>query len=180
MSFARLSAFLFVCAATALTVAFPADSTIVARDDASWTNDATFRSAILDTTNSYRSAHGASALTWDDTLASYALQHTQPCVFQHSGGPYGENLAAGYASPSASVAAWGDEGKQYSCSNPGFSSATGHFTQLVWKSTTKVGCGRVNCNGSNGTPGWYLTCEYSPAGNIVGNNNQYFKDNVQC
>ncbi len=26
----------------------------------------------------------------------------------------------------------------------------------------------------------YLTCEYSPAGNIVGNNNQYFKDNVQC
>ncbi|KAG7451816.1 PR-1-like protein [Guyanagaster necrorhizus] len=178
MSFIRLSTFLYACAVAAL--AFPADSTIVARDDSSWTDDATFRSAILDTTNSYRSAHGASALTWDDTLASYALQHTQSCVFEHSGGLYGENLAAGYASASASVAAWGDEGAEYSCSNPGFSSATGHFTQLVWKSTTKVGCGRVDCNGSNGTPGWYLTCEYSPAGNIIGDNNQYFIDNVQC
>jgi len=40
----------------------------------------------------------------------------------------------------------------------------------VWKNTTKVGCGAVNCDSSasNGVKGWYLTCEYSPAGNVKG------------
>lgn len=28
------------------------------------------------------------------------------------------------------------------------------------------------------TPGWYVVCEYYPPGNIVGDKNQYFKDNV--
>jgi len=28
------------------------------------------------------------------------------------------------------------------------------------------------------TPGWYVVCEYFPAGNVVGDNNQFFKDNV--
>ncbi|PBK60891.1 PR-1-like protein [Armillaria solidipes] len=176
MSFTRLSVFLFACA-----VAVRArNSALVDRDDSSWTDDDAFQSAILDTTNSYRSAHGADALTWNDTLASYALEHTQSCVFEHSGGPYGENLAAGYESPEASVKAWGDEGDSYNCSDPGFSSDTGHFTQLVWKSTTTVGCARVNCDGTNDTPGWYVTCEYDPAGNIVSDDNQYFIDNVEC
>jgi hypothetical protein len=29
------------------------------------------------------------------------------------------------------------------------------------------------------TPGWYVVCEYFPAGNIEGDNNQYFIDNVK-
>lgn len=28
------------------------------------------------------------------------------------------------------------------------------------------------------TPGYYVVCEYYPAGNVVGDNNRYFKDNV--
>lgn len=28
------------------------------------------------------------------------------------------------------------------------------------------------------TPGFYVVCEYYPPGNVVGNNNQFFKDNV--
>lgn len=46
----------------------------------------------------------------------------------------------------------------------------GHFTQLVWKSTTHMGCAmNVNCN--NKFPGFtniVVVCRYSPAGNYMG------------
>lgn len=45
-----------------------------------------------------------------------------------------------------------------------FSDSVGHFTQLVWKNTTTVGCGAADCNDA----GWLLVCEYNPAGNVVG------------
>jgi uncharacterized protein YkwD len=47
--------------------------------------DANAQSA-LDSHNKYRALHGVGALTWDDTLASYAAQHAAGCVFQHTGG----------------------------------------------------------------------------------------------
>lgn len=59
----------------------------------------------------------------------------------------------------------------------GYTEATGHFTQLVWRDTTDVGCAAVDCgytdeNEEGGRPeralGWYVVCEYSPGGNIVG------------
>lgn len=49
---------------------------------------------------------------------------------------------------------------------------------MVWNETTSVGCGRMNCSGTNKTPGYYVVCEYYPAGNVVGDNNAYFKANV--
>ncbi len=60
------------------------------------------------------------------------------------------------------------------------SESTGHFTQLVWKATKQVGCARKDCNGgqqggSGDAPGWYVACEYYPAGNVIGN----FTENVQ-
>jgi len=42
--------------------------------------------SVLDAHNQYRSQHSAPALTWDDTLASYAQSHASSCVFQHTGG----------------------------------------------------------------------------------------------
>ncbi|KAH8161785.1 hypothetical protein CIB48_g6468 [Xylaria polymorpha] len=143
-----------------------------------YVDDGAFRAAILNSTNFYREEHNATAVAWNETLAGYAADYLNSdaaggaaeCKFAHSGGPYGENLALGYADPTAAVEGWGDERAKYNFDKPGFSAETGHFTQLVWKSTTDVGCGRKLC----GTRGWYLACEYWPPGNVIG----AFKDEV--
>ncbi|KAF5020801.1 hypothetical protein F66182_7161 [Fusarium sp. NRRL 66182] len=132
-----------------------------------WREKDTFTSAILNSTNFYREEHNASALTWNETLEEFAtdyLDDNEDCVFEHSGGPYGENLAIGYPNSTSSVEAWGDEREEYDFDAAEFSEETGHFTQLVWKETTDVGCGRRLC----GERGWYLVCEYWPRGNVEG------------
>jgi hypothetical protein len=54
---------------------------------------------------------------------------------------------------------------------------TGHFTQMVWKNSKRIGCAwNTNTCKSNGMNFYKLVCEYDPPGNIVGGN--YFKDNV--
>lgn len=130
-----------------------------------YTSDAAFQSAILNSTNIYRKEHNATALTWNDTLAAYAAQHVTACNFEHTGGPYGENLAEGYQNVTAAVDGWGNERDHYNFANGGFSEQTGHFTQLVWKNTTSTGCGRQDCGADKG---WLLFCEYWPPGNVEG------------
>jgi hypothetical protein len=39
-------------------------------------------------------------------------------------------------------------------------------------------CGKPTLTICAETPGWYVVCEYYPPGNIEGDNNQYFIDNV--
>ena len=136
-----------------------------------YTDSSAFQSAVLNSTNTYRSQHNASDLTWNDTLASYAKSHASACQFAHSHGFYGENLAQGYPDITSSIDGWGDERKEYDFEAGQFGESTGHFTQLVWKNTTSTGCGTKNC----GDSGWLLFCEYSPAGNVIGQ----FKEEVQ-
>ena len=45
--------------------------------------------SYLSTHNSVREQHGASALVWNDTLATAAQKWANNCVFQHSGGSLG-------------------------------------------------------------------------------------------
>lgn len=127
--------------------------------------------------NHWRQLHDAPALSWDSKLQEYAEHHASRCVFKHSHTPFGENLAAGYPSITAAVNAWYAEEAQYSYRSPGFSKATGHFTQVVWVGTQKLGCAIASCHGKNGTPGSFLVCEYSPPGNIT--NAGYFEQNVK-
>ena len=82
-----------------------------------------------------------------------------------------------YASPTLAIDSWASEEKKYSYSDASFGEKTGHFTQLVWQNTQRVGCGAVECHNDddNGAQGWLLVCEYDPPGNVKG----AFKQNVE-
>ncbi|KAI8059950.1 CAP domain-containing protein, partial [Gilbertella persicaria] len=118
---------------------------------------------ILNVHNTFRARHSSPPLVWNATLANFANQWTLRCQFAHSGGPYGENLALRTANWNATVSAWYNEVSLYDYNNPGFSSSTGHFTQVVWKDTTQVGCAVTSCPNLNGN---FYACEYSPRGNV--------------
>uniref|UniRef100_A0A0N5ALB9 SCP domain-containing protein n=1 Tax=Syphacia muris TaxID=451379 RepID=A0A0N5ALB9_9BILA len=81
---------------------------------------------------------------------------------------YGENLYAGSDSDKA-VKTWYNEKNKYDYSRPGFSSATGHFTQLVWKSSKKIGIGMASSSGMT-----YVVANFYPAGNYI----SQFEENV--
>ncbi|KAH7345340.1 CAP domain-containing protein [Rhizoctonia solani] len=137
--------------------------------------------AYLESHNSARAAHGAKPLTWSDELATAAQSWANNCVFEHSGGslgPYGENLAAGSGDYSASsgVEAWVNEASQYNSGNP----TPSHFTQVVWKGTSQLGCAVASCNLANFDPQFwpvkFHVCEYSSPGNVIGQ----FSANVEA
>ncbi|KAF9111149.1 hypothetical protein BGX27_005330 [Mortierella sp. AM989] len=122
---------------------------------------------ILDTHNKYRALHQAPPLKWNTKAANFGNKWIQNhrCKLTHSSGPYGENLAFGYKNFKAAINGWYGEVKDYKYNNPGFSGATGHFTQVVWKGTKSVGCAKVLCPGSNR---YTYVCEYDGPGNYRG------------
>ena len=61
---------------------------------------------------------------------------------------------------------WYNEIQNYSFDNPGFSSSTGHFTQLVWAETTHIGVGRKVSGNTT-----YVVGNYTPPGNVQGREN---------
>lgn len=172
------------------TTSFPNNSPktyeeVNATSDTTYTNPQLFYQQYLGPHNEYRAEHNASKLEWNVTLAAAAANHAEKCIFEHTkNNPYGENLVAGYANMSASMAAWADERDLYNFDEGKFDKMTGHFTQMVWANTTQVGCGRCYCGGgkketggddSDKAPGWMVVCEYSPPGNFEGQ----FKENVK-
>lgn len=124
--------------------------------------------------NLARSALRLRPLVWDPRLARYATwyanQRRGDCALQHSNGPYGENIfwgGGGGWSPAQAAAAWVSEQKWYrywpnSCAR---GQQCGHYTQIVWSSTTKIGCARVDCFGDRGV---FMICNYDPPGNYIG------------
>lgn len=137
--------------------------------------DGGFKSEMLHAHNKYRAKHGVPALRWSSTLENYAKTWAKQCKWKHSYGRYGENLAMGtHMDGDMAVRMWYNEINQYNFNNPGFSKGTGHFTQVVWKGTTRVGCAIVDCTGKPGMYGPYVVCAYDPPGNVIGK----FKENV--
>ncbi|KAK4257656.1 hypothetical protein QN277_007218 [Acacia crassicarpa] len=124
--------------------------------------------------NAARSLLRLRPLVWDPKLASYARwyanQRRSDCALRHSNGPYGENIFWGSGtgwSPAQAAADWVSEKKYY---NYGANSCAagqmcGHYTQVVWKNTRRVGCAKINCNGGKGV---FMTCNYDPPGNYIG------------
>ncbi|QEU60422.1 Pry3 [Kluyveromyces lactis] len=156
-------------ATTSAATSTPATTSAATSTSSSNSNLSSFASSMLDEHNAKRALHkDTPALSWSDELASYAQNYADgyDCSgsLTHSYGSYGENLAIGYGTTGA-VDGWYDEIKDYSYSNPVYSPGTGHFTQVVWKSTTKVGCGIKQCGD---VWGQYIICSYDPAGNMEG------------
>ncbi|EPS43880.1 hypothetical protein H072_2050 [Dactylellina haptotyla CBS 200.50] len=117
--------------------------------------------------NKWRGQHGAPPLTWSDELASFAENWSKDCTMHHSTADYGENLAMGSKDIASAISMWMDEAKDY---NPNNALSAAHFSQVIWKATTELGCYNRKCDNGD-----YLVCEYKAAGNVVG----AFAANVQ-
>lgn len=128
---------------------------------------------LLEQHNKWRAEVGVEALAWSDELArsaskwANALQKDN-CGFYHSKDKYGENIwkgTSGFYTVIDVVDSWAAEIKDYNYAtntcNAG--KVCGHYTQIVWRSTTSVGCAQVECDG---TTTW--VCQYDPPGNWVG------------
>ncbi|KAG8364179.1 hypothetical protein BUALT_Bualt19G0100100 [Buddleja alternifolia] len=126
---------------------------------------------FLDAHNNARAQVGVQPLVWNDTVANYALQYANQrsadCNLQHSGGPYGENLAGGSGELSAvdAVGLWVGEKSFYNYdSNSCVGGECLHYTQVVWKDSTRLGCARVQCSSGS----IFVICSYDPRGNYIG------------
>lgn len=135
--------------------------------------------AYLTPHNAARSQVSEQGLVWNNSLAAYALswaQHqrdTANCALRHSNGPYGENIFWGYRSsapfgPADAVNAWVSEKQYYNypSNTCAAGQVCGHYTQVVWAKTTKVGCASVTCNDQYHSV--FIICSYNPPGNYVG------------
>lgn len=129
--------------------------------------------------NEARNAVGTADLVWSNELSLYAQQWADQlakngCQFKHRGSgdtngkSYGENIA--YSSGSYSLLnaskAWYSEIEKFQ--NVALSGTnwydTGHYTQMVWRTTKEVGMGIAKC--SNGAT--IVVANYDPPGNYMG------------
>lgn len=144
--------------------------------------------------NEYRELHGVPPLKVDQKLNAQAQRWADRGKFEHSATDgYGENLAVigapctrgsgpddPWNSLRKSVTLWYEEINDYDFDHPDtvagdkaeFDKGIGHFTQLVWKSSRKIGVGITT------HPKQYWKClivaQFTPPGNRVGE----FRENV--
>ena len=146
-----------------------------------------FQNSAVSVHNAHRATHHTPGATNSSSLSStaqaYAEYMLSTGVFIHSSSEQrngaGENLYYTYSEfplDPATLAqkatdAWYAEVADYDYGKPGFSVATGHFSQVVWKGTTEIGCGAAQgpkkLAGRNATIN-YVVCHYAPAGNVYG------------
>ncbi|XP_069483782.1 GLIPR1-like protein 1 [Ambystoma mexicanum] len=148
--------------------------------------DPDFIKGIVDAHNQYRSAVTPKAsdmlrMTWDPALALTAKGWSQQCIFDHNPdlqkpgkahptfNPVGENIWLGGPSTTVSpTKPWYDEVKDYTYATHTCSGVCGHYTQVVWASSYKVGCAATVCETikkSTMKNMMILVCNYAPAGN---------------
>ncbi|XP_068950930.1 glioma pathogenesis-related protein 1-like [Petaurus breviceps papuanus] len=122
-------------------------------------------------------------MSWDTDLAKIAKTWAKRCEFkhnydlhkfgklQHSFPSLGENLwggSIGTFSEKSAIKLWNDEVKNYDFQTQNCTRVCGHYTQIVWASSYKVGCAAQFCPELKGTgikPGVLFVCDYGPAGN---------------
>jgi hypothetical protein len=136
---------------------------------------------LLAAHNRERTAAGIAPLAWDPALAADAAEWGEALAasgeFEHApdedeDDPQGENLWAGtrgaYA-PEEMVDGWIEEKKHFrpgrfpDISRTGDYADVGHYTQLMWRESDRVGCALAK-----GAEEEVLVCRYRTAGNVVG------------
>ncbi|MFJ7345757.1 CAP family protein [Streptomyces sp. NPDC101110] len=155
------------------------------------TTDEAFNQECLAAHNSYRARHSAPPLTLDDAAVEHAKARAQAGSTRSGLAQPPEPETQGYAELRHWIATSEDEPVScaeavrlwyesrwtggYDWNQPGHSPDTAPFTQVVWKSTTTLGCGRA-AGRVPGEEGFqtYIVCGYAPPGNIIGK----FRDNV--
>ncbi|KAI7741610.1 hypothetical protein M8C21_025649 [Ambrosia artemisiifolia] len=126
--------------------------------------------------NVVRKEVGLAPVKWNTSIAkfaeSYAHKRKSDCALVHSRNKmYGENIALGYGpngefSGLDAVKLWVDEKAYYNYESNSCrpSKMCGHYTQIVWKKSTHIGCGRAKCQNN----AYFVTCNYYPPGNYIG------------
>ena len=124
-------------------------------------------------------------VSWDPILANSAYNYTALCQgangllshnanrstdYQALGGSgyVGENIYATTANtvaPADAVNDWMTEAPQFNYATDDIGDG-GHYTQVVWRASIRIGCAIVNC--PNLTYHDTVLCDYSPGGNITG------------
>lgn len=139
------------------------------------------RSVALTAHNDARAAFGVAPVTWSEQLVAEAMGHAQYMartgVYGHDQTPgrrkkQGENLwrgPRGVFSYDIMVGLMVDEVKFFRSGVFPDNSITGdwykvaHYTQIVWPSTTEVGCALASSPTTD-----YFVCRYAPTGNKDG------------
>jgi hypothetical protein len=134
---------------------------------------------LLAAHNVERDRVGTPPLRWDHDLAAAAAIWARELVdsgrWEHDPARHGhgENLWTGWGrrlwTPEEMVGEWTVEKRLYvrgvfpNVSRTGDWTAVGHYTQMVWRETTHVGCAIAARDNRT-----VLACRYSPPGNIRG------------
>lgn len=130
---------------------------------------------LLDAHNRVRAGVKTKPLTWSPKLAAFAqawaehLAKNKNFALEHrSNNDYGENLFSAnnsQATASGVVNSWSRESKDfdYASNSCNDGKMCGHYTQIVWRTSTEVGCGMVKDAGKE-----VWVCNYNPPGNWEG------------
>ncbi|XP_072856463.2 glioma pathogenesis-related protein 1 isoform X1 [Pogona vitticeps] len=124
-------------------------------------------------------------MTWDPALAKTARAWAKKCHFGHNVylkiprkvhpyfTPVGENIWTGSASHFSveeALRMWYDEVHAYNFESQTCAKVCGHYTQVVWATSYKVGCAVQFCPRVSGyeelSNGAHFICNYGPAGNF--------------
>lgn len=138
---------------------------------------------ILDKHNCARRRYGVAPLKWDWQLAADAQVHADRCIWAHAKEigkappqQQGENLSLAMGQP-VGVDGWLREEPDYNCpNNQCVRNMCGHWTQMLWHDTARIGCAKRRCANvvdQNGSEIGFsnadmLVCRYSPPGNYIG------------
>jgi hypothetical protein len=141
---------------------------------------AQFPVRILAAHNAERAGAGLPPLAWDNGLGAAAAGYARHLAFtgrfEHSNRQarrgIGENLwkgSHGAFSVEAMVGGWASEKRWFRrgtfpyVSRTGSWEDVGHYTQMIWPTTQRIGCALASTPGID-----YLVCRYGIAGNIDG------------